>query len=558
MASQESSHDPAALVQMLRAENEALRNRVSDLEARLREPEDILRAIRDGEVDAFVVSAPSGEQIYTLRSANLLYRAMIEDMREGALALNDASQIVYCNKHFAHLMKCDRGRLIGASVLPFVPDASRAFFACMNETTTGSGQRGELTLRAADGELVPVFCALNRINLDGSDVFCLIVTDLTNQHHREELQAESRRKDEFLAMLAHELRNPIAPIRNAAELLRLKGLADPALQRARAVIDRQVTQLARLVDDLLDVSRIRSGKIRLNREPVDLASVISFAVETARPLIEERNHQLELDLPAELMMVEGDAARLSQVLANLLNNAAKFTPARGFIWVEVQREQGEARIAVRDSGVGISEDMAPRLFDLFAQAESTLGRSQGGLGIGLTLVRSLVEMHGGSVKVHSDGIGKGSEFVVRLPLLAADALPTGNRSEPTTTGQPVSRRVLVVDDNVDIADTFKMLIECSGHDVRMVTDGDSALREARDFRPEVMFLDIGLPGRDGYEISRELRQMPELEGLVLIAVTGYGQPEDRNRSREAGFDHHWVKPIDFDQLDKLWASLKSS
>jgi CheY-like chemotaxis protein len=195
------------------------------------------------------------------------------------------------------------------------------------------------------------------------------------------------------------------------------------------------------------------------------------------------------------------------------------------------------------------------LFDLFAQAETTLGRSQGGLGIGLTLVRTLVEMHGGSVGVRSDGIGKGSEFVVRLPLLATDALPTGNRSEPTTAGQAVSRRVLVVDDNVDIADSFKMLIECSGHDVRMVTDGDSALREALAFRPEVMFLDIGLPGRDGYEISRELRQMPELGGLVLIAVTGYGQAEDRSRSREAGFDYHWVKPIDLDALDKLWTTL---
>jgi PAS domain S-box-containing protein len=539
---------------MLRAENETLRNRILELEARLREPEDIVRAIRDGEVDAFVVAAPTGEQIYTLRSADLLSRGMIEEMREGAVALNDASQIVYCNKHFAHLMKSDRGGLIGASVLPFVPDASRAFFGRMNERTTDGGQRGELALRAADGELIHVFCALNRIHLDGAEVFCLIVTDLTNQRRREELQAESQRKDEFLAMLAHELRNPIAPIRNAAQILRLRGPTDPILQGARDVIDRQVTQLARLVDDLLDVSRIRGGKIRLDREPVDLASVISFAVETARPLIEQRNHQLELDLPAEPMVVEGDAARLSQVIANLLNNAAKFTPRRGFIWVDLRREQNEARIAVRDSGVGISEDMAPRLFDLFAQAETTLGRAQGGLGIGLTLVRSLVEMHGGSVGVHSDGIGKGSEFVLRLPLLT-DPLPTGIRKPPTTARQPVSRRVLVVDDNVDIADTFKMLIECSGHEVRMVTDGDSALRVALEFRPEVVFLDIGLPGRDGYEISRELRKMPELEGLVLIAVTGYGQPEDRNRSREAGFDHHWVKPIDFDALDKLWASL---
>jgi PAS domain S-box-containing protein len=358
MASRESSHDPAALEQMLRVENETLRNRVRELEARLREPEDIVRAIRDGEVDAFVVAAPSGEQIYTLRSADLLYRRMIEDMREGAVALNEASQIVYCNKHFAHLMKSDRRRLIGASVLPFVPEASQSFFAGI--TTIESGQRGELNLRAADGELVPVFCALNRISLDGSEVFCLIVTDLTNQRRREQLQAESQRKDEFLAMLAHELRNPLAPIRNAAKILRLMGSTDPAVQRAREVIDRQVTQLTRLVDDLLDVSRIRGGKIRLERKPVDLASVIAFAVETARPLIEERNQQLKLDVPAEPMVVEGDAARLSQVIANLLNNAAKFTPRRGFIWVEVQRGQGEVEIAVRDSGVGISEDMAPR------------------------------------------------------------------------------------------------------------------------------------------------------------------------------------------------------
>jgi CheY-like chemotaxis protein len=316
------------------------------------------------------------------------------------------------------------------------------------------------------------------------------------------------------------------------------------------VVDRQVRHLTRLVDDLLDVSRITRGKIRLQLAPLDVAGPVSAAVETSRPLIESRGHEFHLSLPPERVCVKADAARLSQVLSNLLNNAAKYTDQGGHIWLTVERDGGDVVFRVRDTGPGIPADVLPRIFDLFTQADQSLDRSQGGLGIGLTLVRRLVEMHGGSVQALSPG--QGSEFIVRLPALT-DAHPTpapsnGEAARPAGGGH---RRILVVDDNADSADTLAMLARLDGHEVWTAHTGAAALEAARAVRPEVVLLDIGLPGMDGYEVARRLRDGAAGGPLLLAAVTGYGQEADRNRSRQAGFDMHLVKPVEPEVLRRL-------
>jgi signal transduction histidine kinase len=367
-----------------------------------------------------------------------------------------------------------------------------------------------------------------------------------------EVQAADRRKDEFLATLAHELRNPLAPIRNAVELLRSIGPKDTPPSWAPDVIDRQVRQLVRLVDDLLDVSRITQGKVTLRKEPVDLATVVGLAVETSRPLMSARRQELTLEMPSTLLPLQADPARLAQVVANLLNNAAKYTPEGGRIHLGLETQGQEALLCVRDTGLGIAPELLPRIFDLFTQGDRSLARSEGGLGIGLTLVRTLVEMHGGTVSVRSGGPGKGSEFTVRLPL-APEAAPSPHRAARVD-GPAFARRILVVDDSVDNADSLARLLGSCGHDVRTAYDGLAALAVAREFQPEFVFLDIGLPRMDGYEVARRLRAEPGFEAATLVALTGYGQEGDRRQAEEAGFDTHLVKPADLHALRALLAN----
>jgi signal transduction histidine kinase len=375
---------------------------------------------------------------------------------------------------------------------------------------------------------------------------------------RRELERADRQKDEFLAMLAHELRNPVAPIYNAVQILSVRSHDPEEVERIRRLIERQLHQLVRLVDDLLDMSRITRGKINLCKARVDLAQVVSTAVETSLPLIEGKNHELTVTLPETPLPVHADATRLAQVLSNLLNNAAKYTEPAGRIDLAVERLEGEVCMRVRDTGIGIAPEMLPRLFDLFMQAESSLDRAQGGLGVGLTLVRRLVEMHGGTVEAHSAGIGKGTEMVVRLPALpgpAADA-PAGSASRPPQAGTAETLRILIVDDNEDSAESLAVLMGMAGHEVRTAFEGLSALEAARTFQPDVVLLDIGLPKLDGYEVARRLRQEPGRDRMLLLAMTGYGQEEDRRRSREAGFDHHLIKPVDLDKLRGLLGSCR--
>jgi len=371
----------------------------------------------------------------------------------------------------------------------------------------------------------------------------------------EDLAGADRRKDQFLAMLAHELRNPLAPIRNAVELMRQVETIDPAFQPSREMVERQVKHLARLVDDLLDVSRITQGSIRLRKEAVDLGTVVERAVEGTRPLIDSRAHNLNVQLPTDPIRLEADPTRLEQILTNLLNNAAKYTMPGGQIRVSAVLEGDEAVVRVRDNGIGVPPDVLDRVFEPFVQSEGSLARSEGGLGIGLTLVRSLVEMHGGSVEATSPGLGQGSEFVVRLP--ANVPVEKGTSSLPEAHAPFPSRglRVLVVEDNVDAAESLSALLRLWGHEVRMVHDGLAAIDAAREQHPEVVLLDIGLPGLDGYQVARRLRDDVGLDNSLLVAMTGYGQPEDRRRSREAGIHHHFVKPVEPFVLRTLLSNL---
>ncbi len=368
-----------------------------------------------------------------------------------------------------------------------------------------------------------------------------------------QLRQADRRKDEFLALLAHELRNPLAPVRNAVNVMRAKDTSDAELIWCRDVIDRQISQLTRLVDDLLDISRITQGKVKLRRETVNLADVVADAIESCRPLIDAHHHKLTVAVPKQPVTVNGDPARLIQVVSNLLNNAAKYQNDGGVIDVTVTSAAGVGSISVRDRGIGIEAELMAHVFDLFWQAERTPDREQGGLGIGLSLVRNLVEIHGGTVRGTSDTNGGGTEFEIRLPILA-DAVGDDTPREARVTPEDATtlRRILIVDDKQDAADSMAMLLRLYGHQVLVAHGALQALEIAAAASPSVVLLDIGLPEMDGYEVCRRLRQQG-MTDTQIIAMTGYGQDRDRQRSQEAGFDAHTVKPVDLDEVLKLLA-----
>lgn len=380
---------------------------------------------------------------------------------------------------------------------------------------------------------------------------------LDNARLYQDIQDEDRRKNEFLAMLSHELRNPLAPIRNAVELLRRRGSDPVVVSKTQALIGRQVEHLVRLVDDLLDISRITRGKIELQLATVSLADVVKRAIETSRVLLDSRRHTLEQCLPDEPLTVRGDAVRLAQVVSNLLCNAAKYTQEGGYVWLTVERQGPFGLIRVRDTGVGIPRDMLASVFDLFTQVNRSLDRSQGGLGIGLTLVRRLVELHGGRVEAVSAGDGQGSEFVVTLPL-SAPIEETVERLHPATAtnGEHAAstprRRILVAEDDPVSALSLEWVLQEDGHVVRVCHDGPAVLAAVDAFDPEIVLLDIGLPGMDGYRVASQLRQRLGQEKPLLVALTGYGQAQDRCRSQAAGFDHHLVKPVDYRVLKELF------
>jgi len=372
------------------------------------------------------------------------------------------------------------------------------------------------------------------------------------------LKDADRRKDEFLAMLAHELRNPLAPISTAVQLLRLKELSDAQRERARDVLERQVQHLVLLVDDLLDVSRITRGVITLQHERVLIGTVIARAVETARPMIDSRRHTLTLDLNDEVLAVEGDKARLVQVVGNILNNAAKFMEPGGKIQLKVAREGTSVAITVRDAGIGIPTDQVPRIFDLFTQVHAKPDQIQGGLGVGLALVRRLVEMHGGTVAAHSAGPGQGTDIIVRLPLWAMQAVRPDEPRHDSPVPAIGPSRILVVDDHLDAVEALSMQLQVAGHDVRTANDGVEAMTIGETFQPQVVLLDLGMPRMDGYETARSMRRRPWGTRALIIAVTGWAQPYDRQKTSEAGFDAHLVKPVSEVELFQAIATGRST
>lgn len=380
---------------------------------------------------------------------------------------------------------------------------------------------------------------------------------IENAELYEELRQADRRKDEFLATLAHELRNPLAPIRNGLQVLRLAGPETPALVDARAMMERQVTQLVRLVDDLLDVSRITRNRLELRRELVTLEDVVHNTIETSRPFVEHSGHTLSVTLPTRPIYLDADPVRLAQVLSNLLNNAAKYTEPGGRITLTAEVEGANAVVRIRDNGIGIPADALPRIFEMFSQVDRGKADAQGGLGIGLTLVRRLVEMHGGSVEAASEGAGRGSEFTVRLPIPAHDVRDESERKADPSSPEGPARRILVVDDNRDAAETLGMMLSLMGHDIKTAFDGPAALDAADEFRPEIVLLDIGLPTMNGYEVCRRMRRQAWSSDAMIVALTGWGQEEDRRRSEDAGFDHHVVKPVEVSELVLLLARGKS-
>jgi PAS domain S-box-containing protein len=500
-----------------------------------------------------------------LRKSDARLRDLVDTAAEGVWILDADRRTTYVNRQMAEMLERPVHEILGHSGDGLFAPESRADVAEVWEgCRRGLRERREIGLLLPGGRRLWASASVSPV-LDEAGGFggvLAMLTDVTERRRLDEelrrrvqeLAAEDRRKDEFLAMLAHELRNPLAAISNAGEVLD-QGAPDPRTRDLVAVIGRQIRHLSRLVDDLLDVSRFTRGRIELRKRPVELRPIVEGAVETTRPMFERRGHQLTVSIPGEPVWLEADATRIEQVLANLLNNAAKFTEPGGRIDLSVEAhpgESGEAVLRVRDNGAGIAADLLPRIFDLFVQEDRSLARSHGGLGIGLTLVRSLVERHGGRVEAHSAGPGRGSEFVVRLPVLASAAAP-----EPLPAPAPKARpspgpaRVLLVEDNLDAADALAELLRMWGHDVEVVHDGAAAVETAASIRPDVVLLDIGLPGMDGYQVAGTLRALPHLHGALLVALTGYGQEADRQRSAAVGFDHHLVKPVDLAELRQL-------
>jgi len=438
-------------------------------------------------------------------------------------------------QHHGEPCPCDEEPEVLAFPLP-ASSAGSAGVMVVSRAKTGS------RFNSGEVALCDSFASRCAIAMENARLYC-------------EVEQANRQKNEFLSMLAHELRNPLAPIRNAISVLRLPGITRANSEWAQDVIDRQVQHLVRLVDDLLDVSRITSGKIRLEFERFDLLRALHNAVETSNPLIQAAGHRFEPALPLEPIWVEGDHARLSQVFANLLNNAAKYTPQGGSISLSAYVESDRAVIQVRDSGIGIVPEMLPRVFELFSQVDQSLDRSQGGLGIGLTVVQRLVAMHSGSVQATSAGLDKGSTFTVSLPTVSAPVMNRPSHGNGEDRPHCKSWRMMVVDDNRDTADTLATLLRMEGHEVLTAYDGHEALAAAAEFHPQACILDLGLPGVSGFEVARQLRFGPHAEEPLLVAVSGYGQQEDQRRSREAGFHYHFTKPVDHHRLLGLLASV---
>jgi len=525
----------------------------------------------DNKIDGVVIMLVDVDKIKRSRE---YAENIIATIRESLLVLDENLHVLKASRSFYETFKVapeeTEGRLLydlGTGQLD-IPELRKL----LSEVVPHNDSFEDFEVERDFERIGPRSLLLNARRLfqeNGQSILILLtIQDITErkalQDRIQELVAADRMKNELLALLAHELRNPLAPLRNAVQLLEMPEIDRSTLDQARDMMSRQIKNMARLVEDLLDVSRITQGKTRLRKEPVELVALLQRAVDLVRHHLKARDQELSLSLPDEPIPFEGDPTRLEQVFGNLLDNASKFTPQGGHIRLTAEiashdgkpnGEPSQVVMRVRDDGIGIAPEMLPRVFDLFVQAQSSLDRSQGGLGIGLTLVRTLVELHGGTIEAHSDGLGRGSEIVVRLPFepqiqsAAAEAVGAAHSTDGNS-----PRRILVVDDNVDTAQSMALLLRLKGHRVEVAHDGPAALETARSFEPEIVLLDIGLPGLDGYEVARRLREEARLSHALLVALTGYGQEEDRRRARYAGFDYHFTKPVDPTVLYRLIAN----
>jgi PAS domain S-box-containing protein len=554
----------AQILNELRRENQDLRHRLEEVEG-------IVRAISNHEVDAFVVQQKGDERVLVLDGVDRPYRLLIERMQQGAAVLVADGSAVYANQRLADLLGAPLASLVGSNLTEHVQPDDRATFAALLAKAAAGDQAQELTLIRGTATSFPALVTVSPL-LEPTQILCLIVTDLTLQKRHEVeraaraaaeqaaefLRSADQRKDEFLAILGHELRNPLAPLRNGLQILNLIGSKEMAAQQVHEMMTRQLESLARLVDDLLDVGRVTQGKIELRTERADLKLIVMRSVESCRTFIDGHNHQLALDLPLTPVLVDADAVRLIQVISNLLNNAAKFTPRGGNIVVRLSCDQKAnlAVLTVKDDGRGITAEMLSRIFDLYAQADHSASRTEGGLGIGLTLARRVVELHGGTIEALSAGLDRGSEFVIRLPLAPPAEAKISSRSQiadDTDSGAVARRRILVVDDNRDAAASLVMLLRLLGHEVRDANNGESALAILPEFVPDLVILDLGMPGMSGYDVAARIKSEPTLSRIRLIALSGYAGAEDRERSQGAGFDDHLVKPVEFGALQGILA-----
>ncbi len=521
----------------------------------------VLTDLAAAEVELAITKDQLARNVAAAQRSERIYRAIGESLDYGVWTANREGRATYISESFLGLVGCTHTEWASGWQRFVHPEDAvglqEEWAACVRE---GRAFDREFRVRGANrkwfsilGRAVPMrdeegaVCGFAGIHLD--------IQRLKQVEH--ELRELDERKNEFLATLAHELRNPLAPLRNGLEVLRIAPDNQPMADRARSMMERQLHQMVRLVDDLLDVSRVSRGKIELRRDNVELAAVLRNAIETSQPLMAERGHDLAARIPAEKIVVYADTTRLSQVFWNLLNNAAKYTEIGGRIEVDVAMREGSVAVTVRDNGIGIPANMLSRVFDTFTQVDRSLEKAQGGLGIGLSIARRLVEMHGGTVEATSEGHGRGSAFTVTLPAAVvprAAEIPSG-AAAPAGITRMACKRILIADDNADSATTLSIMLEMLGNEVRVAHDGEDAVNAALEFRPDAILLDIGMPKMNGYDACARLRSKPETASAYMVALTGWGQEEDRNRARAAGFDHHMVKPVEPAMLEKLISEL---
>jgi len=516
---------------------------VATLRERLAEANETLEAIRKGDVDALIVQVGGGDQVYTRVTPDEPYRDLVEQMHDGAVVLAVTGDILYCNARFASLLGVPLESVIGTRFDRFVdtPD-----ILCIEDLLKAGRGRCRCQLIRSDGETIESYVSLTTTRVKDVDRANVIVTDLRALHEayrsRDLAERNSRMKDEFLAMLAHELRNPLGAISSAVQVLVSAKSGGESATRARDVVARQVAHLSHLVDGLLDMEQVLSGEIQLNRRPFDMAAAVRLSVsDVPRSL----GLHLEVEVGAEPVWIDADAVRIEQVLTHLMTNSIRHTPPGGRIHVALRGDGHDVVFTIKDTGVGIARDLLPVVFDMFVQGAQDLNRAKGGLGVGLTLVRRLVELHGGTVVASSDGAGHGSTFTVRLPQSPTGSAPSA-LSARSDDARP--RRVLLIEDDNDARGMLRLMLEIAGHTVYDARDGVRGLELLDTKHPDVAIIDIGLPGLNGYQVAQRVRARPNGRAVVLVALTGYGRPSDHKRSTEAGFDYHLVKPVDPDSL----------